>query len=206
MMHSENTYYRKTYRVPSNRFRYWNYSSPASYFLTICTYQRRHLFGRVELASVQLSPFGHIVDQKVPLICEDYPNLSVDASVVMPNHIHLLLTIMDENQRFLGVRTGFQPMAPTFTAEYPRTEQEIIAYRRARRQMLIPKFIGKLKMQTSKQINLLRNSPGSAVWQPNYHDHIVRNPKAYNNIKQYIQDNPKNWDRDQFNRNRNHIK
>ena len=37
------------------------------------------------------------------------------------------------------------------------------------------------------------------LWQSNYHDHIIRNEKSYNRIKNYIRTNPQNWDDDKFN-------
>ena len=67
--------------------------------------------------------------------------------------------------------------------------------------MLIPKILGKFKMQTSKQINILRNTPGETNWQSNYHDHIIRNNDEYKRIKHYIINNPEEWDNDKFNNN-----
>lgn len=64
--------------------------------------------------------------------------------------------------------------------------------------MIIPKTIGKLKMKTSKQINILRQTPGRTNWQHDYHDHIIRNKRAYQNIAQYIRNNPKKWEEDGF--------
>jgi len=48
-------------------------------------------------------------------------------------------------------------------------------------------------MLTFKQINILRNTPGTANWQHDYYDHIIRNYDSYIRIKQYIIDNQKNW-------------
>ena len=67
--------------------------------------------------------------------------------------------------------------------------------------MLIPKILGKFKMQTSKQINILRNTPGETNWQSNYHDRIIRNNDEYKRIKHYIINNPEEWDNDKFNNN-----
>ncbi|MCF8226041.1 MAG: hypothetical protein K9J30_09190 [Bacteroidales bacterium] len=64
--------------------------------------------------------------------------------------------------------------------------------------MIIPKLTGKFQMQTSKQINILRNTPGRINWQPNYHDHIIRDDESYQRIKQYIIENPLQWNDDKF--------
>ncbi len=36
------------------------------------------------------------------------------------------------------------------------------------------------------------------AWQPRYHDHIIRNNRSFENISNYIVNNPKNWDEDKF--------
>jgi len=40
------------------------------------------------------------------------------------------------------------------------------------------------------------------LWQPNYYDHIIRTNDSYIRIKDYIIDNPKNWNTDKFNTNK----
>ena len=82
---------------------------------------------------------------------------------------------------------------------YKPTIDEIKQYRKQRRKMIIPKILGKFQQQTSKQINILRNTPGIKNWQANYHDHIIRNDKSYENIRNYIINNPQKWTDDKFN-------
>jgi len=50
----------------------------------------------------------------------------------------------------------------------------------------------------TKQINVLRNTPGESVWQRNFHDHIIHNKPEYFKIKNYIINNPGNWKNDIF--------
>ena len=64
--------------------------------------------------------------------------------------------------------------------------------------MLIPMIMGKFQMQTSKQINIINNTPGNKNWQHNYHDHVIRNNAEYQRIKHYIKNNPLNWKDDKF--------
>ncbi len=64
--------------------------------------------------------------------------------------------------------------------------------------MLIPKILGKFQMLTSKQINILRNTPGVKNWQHDYHDHVIRNEVSYWFIKNYIIENPSKWKEDTF--------
>jgi len=62
-----------------------------------------------------------------------------------------------------------------------------------RRKMLLPKIIGKFKMQSAKQINKIRNTPGIPVWQRNYYEHIIRHENKLNRIREYIVNNPLQW-------------
>ncbi|MFW5851506.1 MAG: hypothetical protein ACOCWB_04725 [Bacteroidota bacterium] len=64
--------------------------------------------------------------------------------------------------------------------------------------MIIPKLVGKFQMQTSKQINIVRSTPGRKNWQADYYDHVIRDRESYYRIKQYIINNPKNWNKDRF--------
>ena len=54
------------------------------------------------------------------------------------------------------------------------------------------------KSVSTKRINIYRNSPSRYVWQRNFHDHIIRNEKDFNRIREYINNNPKQWDYDQY--------
>ncbi len=64
--------------------------------------------------------------------------------------------------------------------------------------MLIPKIVGKMKMLTSKKINLHRQTLGTKNWQKDCYDHIVRNETSYWHINDYIINNPTKWDQDKL--------
>ena len=68
--------------------------------------------------------------------------------------------------------------------------------RKCRRQMLLPKIVGRFKMNTAKRINAIRNTPGVPVWQRNYYEHVIRNEADYGQIAEYIADNPRRWEED----------
>jgi putative transposase len=57
------------------------------------------------------------------------------------------------------------------------------------------------KCATTKQINILRDSPGTPVWQRNYYDRILRDEESLNKIRQYVIDNPRSWEVDQLHPN-----
>jgi hypothetical protein len=62
--------------------------------------------------------------------------------------------------------------------------------------MLLPKIIGRFKMNAGKEINSMRQTTGQTVWQRNYFEHIIRNAESYKNIENYIRNNPANWMKD----------
>jgi REP element-mobilizing transposase RayT len=60
-------------------------------------------------------------------------------------------------------------------------------------------LIAGFKAACTTRINHLRHTPGQPVWQRNYYDHIIRDEDELNNIRLYIQDNPRQWADDEHN-------
>ena len=169
-----------------------------------------------------LSDYGEIVKNEIIKMNDYHIRAIIDEWVVMPNHIHLLIELTDDGRdesdvggidveriqvkkihEFSLQRSQQTPPQPSkhqwwHNPNYKPTIGEIKQYRKQRRQMIIPKMVGKLEMITSKQINIKRNTPGIKNWQTNYYDHIIRDVESYHRIKNYIINNPKNWDGDTF--------
>ena len=74
----------------------------------------------------------------------------------------------------------------------PKMEKETDQTKK-RRKMLIPKIIGRFKMRSAKEINLLRGTQGTKVWQRDYWEHIIRDKNEYVRITNYIKNNHRNW-------------
>ncbi|MDI6761308.1 MAG: hypothetical protein QMD05_10825, partial [Candidatus Brocadiaceae bacterium] len=68
-----------------------------------------------------------------------------------------------------------------------------------RRKMTIPKIVGYYKMNTAKAINKIRNTPGIPVWQRNYYEHVLRNEDKLNRTREYVLNNPLQWQFDREN-------
>jgi REP element-mobilizing transposase RayT len=96
----------------------------------------------------------------------------------MPNHFHGVIFINTNSENQIG-NTDLQ--------------MDILK----RRKMLLSKFIGKHKMITSKQINRIRETPGDFIWQRNYYEHVIRHEDGLKHIREYIINNPINWDNDE---------
>lgn len=93
--------FRNKYRIESSRLQKWDYGWDAAYFITICTKNRIHYFGKVEDGEMILSNVGVLADDFWHEIKNHAKNVDFGAFVVMPNHIHGIL-VLDGNNRDNG--------------------------------------------------------------------------------------------------------
>jgi putative transposase len=170
------------YHRRSVRLQGYDYSQPGAYFVTICTHGQECIFGYVIDDLMELSPYGEMVWQTWRGLPERFERVELDQFVVMPNHVHGIVVITPPNVGAIQVGV---------IHELPLQTQ--------RRRMLLPRVVGYFKMNASKAINELRGTPGTPVWQRNYYEHIVRNERELRAIREYILDNPLNWQLDREN-------
>ena len=87
----------------------YDYSAPGAYFITICTREKRCILSRISAgAAVVLSTEGQFVDRAIKNISVIYPGIAVDDYVIMPNHVHILLRIMEQKSgRLIAAPTAF---------------------------------------------------------------------------------------------------
>ncbi|WP_201764193.1 transposase [Desulfococcus multivorans] len=62
----------------------------------------------------------------------------------------------------------------------------------------IGRLIGAFKTVSTKRINELRHTPGTKLWQRNYWEHIIRDESELNHIRDYIRNNPAQWEMDKL--------
>ena len=77
------------------RLKGYDYSENGAYFITICTNQKLHLFGKITKEHMQLNKLGEIVNEEILKIESYYKNIQIDKYVIMPNHIHMIITILE---------------------------------------------------------------------------------------------------------------
>ncbi len=160
----------------SIRLKEYDYSQSGAYFITICTQNRECILGGVVDGEIRVNEHGRIAVESWAWLSRQYGYVDIDEWVVMPNHLHGILIINDNCKG--GSRT-----APTETM----------------RRKSLGRLIGAFKTVSSKQINQIRSTPGHAVWQRNYYEHIIRGEKEMNRIREYIIDNPAKWADDENN-------
>jgi len=175
----------------SVRLQGYDYSSPGYYFITICTNQKEYVFGDVTTGEMHMNEYGVVASDYWKRIDTRYPNTILHEHIVMPNHVHGIIEIVNANP-FVGA-IHESPLQWNINPEL---------YCKDRRKMLIPKIIGWYKMNTAKHINQIRKTPGTKIWQRGYYDHIIRNEESLFHIREYIKTNPMNWNKDRFYQNR----
>jgi len=152
---------RKAIRLPG-----YDYSQAGEYFVTICTKDREHIFGKIEAGRMLVNGFGEIVASCWMDLPNHYPYVQTDEFVVMPNHVHGIIVITERNP----VKEGSEPSP---TRRHPLSE-----------------IVRSFKTFSAKRINECRGTPGLSVWQRNYYEHIIRDERSLERIREYIVSNP----------------
>ncbi|MDZ7371262.1 MAG: transposase [candidate division KSB1 bacterium] len=176
----------------SIRLKGYDYTQPGAYFITICTHERAHVFGAVADGTMRLNDAGRIAAQCWRDIPAHFPHVKLDAFVIMPNHVHGVLWIMDDDDN--GDDVGARHAAPLPAAAPPHTEQFGKPVPGS-----IPTVVRSFKSAATQRINAWRGTPGAPIWQRNYYEHIIRDERALNAIRCYIQENPLRWHLDREN-------
>jgi putative transposase len=169
----------------------YDYGRAGAYFVTICTNKRECLLGQVADSAVLLNALGDIAVDEWLRIASVRDGVSLDAFVVMPNHLHGIIIITHGNVDTPSIGRGDpagRPYKPN-RACGPAPGS-------------VGAIVGQFKAAATKRINVLRQTPGASVWQRNYYEHVVRDEGELNHIRQYITDNPASWDTDENNPNR----
>ena len=178
--------YQNKYRIKSARLPGYDYSRAGLYFITICTQNRAHYFGEIIDDKMYLSNIGVLADAFWHEIKNHSKNTGLHQFTVMPNHIHGILEIVDgggvETMHASSLRPP--PKNPTMAKISPKPGS-------------VSRIIGSYKSAVSNHAHRLGYE---FEWQPRFYDHIIRNENEYIRISNYIENNPKNWTEDKFNK------
>ena len=182
---------RKLHHRRSIRLAGYDYSAEGGYFITVVTHKRICLFGEVKGGEMQLNEFGKIVFEEWYKTATLRPNVELleDEFVVMPNHIHGIIWI---NEDYQNVSSFNSMIANSPVGAYSHTPLRSPSH-------TIGAIIRGFKSAVTTRINTIRNFKGSSLWQRNYYEHIINSEKDYENIANYIDTNPLNWEIDSEN-------
>lgn len=158
-----------TERKPA-RLKGYDYSTVGTYFITICTKNKKQILSRIvgdgvlDIPKNILTNYGKIADKYIQQMDAFYNNISVEKYIIMPNHIHLLLTV-NENSG---------------TSRTPSPTNSVIS-----------KFVSFFKRFCNREY-------GENIWQRSFNDHIIRGKNDYLKIWEYINSNALKWQQDCF--------
>lgn len=163
----------------SMRLRGYDYTEARAYLVTICTFERQCLFGEIINGEVNLNQNGETVCGCWNAMNAHFPYLSLDSFIVMPNHIHGIIWIVD--------------------SEWARHASPLHEQPRGPKSKSVGAIVGSFKSAVTKRINQTREKHGIPVWQRNYYEHIIRDDDDMNRIRGYIEGNPARWAEDEEN-------
>lgn len=163
------------------RLKGYDYSRGGCYFVTICVRDRKAILSKVfpvrqkeplnrvgtgVLArpqyAVKLSAFGKIVEETISYMDAHYDAVQIDKYCIMPDHIHLLITLQSDDL--------------------------ICQDRRGR--LSLRDVVRQFKTYTTKRCREATGDNSLLLWQPRYYDHIIRNDEDYCEKWRYIDENP----------------
>jgi len=180
----------------SIRLQGYDYAQQGAYFVTIVTHNRECLFDDKVLLRV--------IETYWQMIPKHFPNVILDEWVVMPNHIHGGIVIADDacrGEAFLRDSSSDNLIANKkgdLSLKHTSGNASPLPPRGALPNSL-GAVIGNFKSMTTRRINVIRHTQGASVWQRNYYEHIIRDEKELDRIREYIINNPANWDMDDEN-------
>ena len=207
----------------SIRLKEYDYSQSGWYYVTICTQNKKLLFGQILNDKMQLNDAGCMVKKWYFEMQNKYPNVKCDNNIIMPNHIHAIIQITptvgadlcvcpgnSNNQRSnksestegemgdenMGEKPGEQPGEHTGSPQHS-------PQRSPQQDSSIPRIVQWFKTMTTNEyiLNVKKYNwqPFTGkLWQRNYYEHIIRDKKDLNRIQKYITENPIKWNDDKF--------
>lgn len=165
----------KTYRSQTVRLSTRNYDEGGPYFVTICTLEKRMLFGEIRNDELRPSEAGQIATDFWREIPQHHVDVELDEFMVMPNHMHGILWLPHKDVRENPIHTNrFRSPARGTLGHIIRTYKGAVTHDAKKRKL-------------------------DFGWQDLYWDHVIRNNSALSSIREYIWQNPLNWGWDSFN-------
>jgi len=187
MIFNPETHHRHSIRLPG-----YDYSQPGYYFVTSCTHERECLFGDVENNKIVLNEMGTLIEKRWFDLSVHFPRIELDRMVIMPNHLHGIIIILDRRRggvfppfgvipSHVGATTAGATTAGAITAPLPKGKT-------------LGQMIAWFKYESTKEINrVVTDNPEMKIWQRNFYERIVRNEDELNRIRNYIATNPETW-------------
>lgn len=141
-------------------------TSNAQYFITLCTHERQCLFGEIVDGQMLLNKLGAIVEDEWQSAAQDRQDLDCQQWIIMPNHIHGIVTVAE-------------------SADQHSTSD-------TKKQQTLSDWIDQFKATVTERINSHRKKE-RPIWQPTDDQQLIPHHFAFNIFRQYIRSNPHAW-------------
>jgi REP element-mobilizing transposase RayT len=174
----------KIHHRRSIRLKGYDYSQPGSYFITMCTKNRKCLFGDIVDDEMILNDAGKMVEEEWLKLPDRFPNIQLHEFVVMPNHIHGILEIMAGGS--VTVTDGTTVAGATLVVA-PTVGDMVGAFK----SIVTVKYIEGVKTKNWERFD-------KKLLQRDFWDQIIRNDAEFGRIARYITNNPRNWKYDKL--------
>ncbi len=173
----------------SIRLKNYDYNYPGAYFVTICVSDHKCMFGDVVEGKMILNELGKIADRCLTDIPNHFDATEIPIHIIMPNHVHAVVNIYEEDNRNSKISVGGR-----YTGRLQVGQRYIfdLQKKNKRKYQKLPLIVSTYKAAVTREIHKLFPTK-NFKWQTSYHDHIIRNEKALENIYYYIKLNPENW-------------
>lgn len=159
----------------TTRLAQYDYAQHAAYFVTLCCHHREQLLGEIVDGRVRHSRIGELAANCWVLIPQHFPFVTVDETVIMPNHLHGILLLEGGAEEESRHEAFGRPVAGSL-ATILRSYKAAVT-RQARNLMAV----------------------SFTVWQSGYYERIIRNRRELTSTRDYIQNNPLRWQLDRLN-------
>ena len=166
----------------TNRLENITYTENGSYFITVCVKDMKCILaqivggGDLDAPKVKLSAYGKIVEENINRMNDIYENIQCEKYVIMPNHLHLLISINDSTPDIDGTPRSSSPTEEESQLRgTPRSSSPTVS-----------EYIGTMKRFVNKEI-------GQNIWQRSFYDHVIRDVDDYEIKWRYIDENPAKW-------------
>lgn len=172
-----------------------DYGQAGAYFVTICTHGHLCLFGRVVGDTMELNMAGRAVERCWRAIPSHFPQIVLDEFVVMPNHVHGVLIIVDADHGECVRANDDSPLPGDGRAAIMPSHHRIVRPRGTAR--TLGAIVRGFKIGVTKWMR--QNSDIRDVWQRSYYEHVIRSQRSLHRIRRYIAENPASWLHDKEN-------
>ena len=184
------------------RLKGYDYTQVGAYYVTVCVNDRKCVFGDVKNKEMVVNEYGEMVDKWWRELTRKYDMVEIDEYKIMPNHLHGIIVIVGAD---LCVRPD--DVGNVYKNHIDDHNTDNINIKGQTRRSAPTPTVGTIiqwfkTMSSNEYIRNIKNHNwppfDTRLWQRNFYEHIIRNEKDLNRIREYIVTNPAGWEEDEY--------